>query len=368
MAVSLTKDDVLALVNNRDSDAKLIVTEKICKTYNNHQYTIDEIIIAHDIFRMLAHDIEVKIRASLSEALKLSKDIPHDIALKLAKDVEEVAIPMLEYSEVLTDDDLCEIIQSAQAEKAKAISKRRKLSTRVRDFLIGSGADEIIDEVFANDNFVASEEEYVDMIDKYALNPNVLKKMICRASIPLPIIEKMMTEVAGNIVEEVRKKYKIIPEAFEKTATHTSETSVLSVIDHTSTTAEIDYLVDHLYNSCRLTPSITLSALCMGRKRFFISALSKRSGLPKSNIELLLQDPSLKAIPTLLYKSGIPDKLGMAVTLIIRLMEDKKKQDATVSVPEFTKWLIAKLEYFADKHQIEYLSYMMAIAKQCQKG
>ena len=59
----------------------------------------------------LAHDQLPKVRAILAEALKSAANVPHDIIMLLARDVESiVAAPILEYSPLLSDDDLLEII------------------------------------------------------------------------------------------------------------------------------------------------------------------------------------------------------------------------------------------------------------------
>ena len=55
-------------------------------------------------------DAEVRVREALAQNLKENPDLPHDVALSLAQDVDQVALPILQFSDVLTDDDLIEII------------------------------------------------------------------------------------------------------------------------------------------------------------------------------------------------------------------------------------------------------------------
>src|SRR3546814_13734751 len=71
--------------------------------------------LAEDIFRKLAADAELLVREALSANLKTTADLPHDLALALARDVDSVSLPMLKYSEVLTDDDLISIVRGKDA-------------------------------------------------------------------------------------------------------------------------------------------------------------------------------------------------------------------------------------------------------------
>ncbi|HET7084297.1 MAG TPA: DUF2336 domain-containing protein [Rhizomicrobium sp.] len=88
----------------------------------------------------LARDATVRVRAILAEEIKYLNCIPKDIALRLAKDVESaVAAPILEYSPLLSDADLMEIIACGQVQEVlTAIAKRKPVSEPVSDVLVQS--------------------------------------------------------------------------------------------------------------------------------------------------------------------------------------------------------------------------------------
>jgi uncharacterized protein (DUF2336 family) len=89
---------------------------------------------------LLAQDSVVKVRAILAEEIKQLDCIPRDVALRLARDVDAmVSAPILEYSPLLSDADLMEIIASGQVGKAlSAIARRPSLSEDVSDALVQS--------------------------------------------------------------------------------------------------------------------------------------------------------------------------------------------------------------------------------------
>jgi uncharacterized protein (DUF2336 family) len=88
----------------------------------------------------LARDAAVKVRAILAEEVKALDCIPREVALTLARDVETiVAAPILQYSPLLSDADLIEIIACGQVQEAlSAIATRKPVSEPVADALVQS--------------------------------------------------------------------------------------------------------------------------------------------------------------------------------------------------------------------------------------
>ncbi len=82
----------------------------------------------------------MKVRAILADEIKRLDCIPREVALRLAKDVDAlVSAPILEYSPLLSDADLMEIIAGGQVSKAlAAIARRRPLSDDISDALVQS--------------------------------------------------------------------------------------------------------------------------------------------------------------------------------------------------------------------------------------
>ncbi|HEU0096647.1 MAG TPA: DUF2336 domain-containing protein, partial [Rhizomicrobium sp.] len=88
----------------------------------------------------LARDASVRVRAILAEEIKALDSIPRDIVLTLARDLSAmVSVPILQYSPLLSDADLIEVIACGQArEVLAAIAARKPLSADVSDRLVQS--------------------------------------------------------------------------------------------------------------------------------------------------------------------------------------------------------------------------------------
>ncbi len=88
----------------------------------------------------LARDAAVRVRAILAEEIKNLTCVPKDVVLRLARDLNAVvAAPILQYSPLLSDADLIEIIACGQVQEAlSAIASRKPVSETVADVLVQS--------------------------------------------------------------------------------------------------------------------------------------------------------------------------------------------------------------------------------------
>ncbi len=131
--------------------AREAIAVKVATYFTKGIFSSGENDIACEIIRLLAKDVEVRVRKALAENIKISKDLPRDVALRLANDVAEVAQPILEFSEVLTENDLVAIIRGAQqVGKLIAISRRNNISEVLSQELIATNNDEVVVSLFAN--------------------------------------------------------------------------------------------------------------------------------------------------------------------------------------------------------------------------
>ena len=117
----LSNSDVEQLLKDPSPESREKAATKIAQQFSNVNLSDSERKIAEDIFRLMAQDAEIRVRKALSINLQASSDIPHDVALMFSKDVDEVAIPILEHTDILTDEELISIIQSSGFSACKII-------------------------------------------------------------------------------------------------------------------------------------------------------------------------------------------------------------------------------------------------------
>ncbi|MEE8517412.1 MAG: hypothetical protein V3T02_12295, partial [Alphaproteobacteria bacterium] len=96
MTSSLSQADVVRLMKDRSPVVRAETAARVAHNFDINKKTLSnaERQLALDIFRLMVRDAEIQVRQALSDNLKKCPEVPHDIALELARDVDEVALPM----------------------------------------------------------------------------------------------------------------------------------------------------------------------------------------------------------------------------------------------------------------------------------
>src|SRR5690606_12255519 len=92
-----------------------------------------------DVLCQLAELVEVEARAHVAKLLAPLERAPGTVVVKLANDDIEVAKPLLEFSSVLSDDDLIDIIGRQSEEHRVAIAGRVNVPERVGGAIVAHG-------------------------------------------------------------------------------------------------------------------------------------------------------------------------------------------------------------------------------------
>jgi uncharacterized protein (DUF2336 family) len=130
------------LADDDDENVRVQLARKIARLMPDLEADESNSVISLTIETLehLARDSAARVRAVLAEEIKHLSNVPKNVILALAHDLDQiVAAPVLEYSPLLSDTDLIEVIACGQVrEVLKAVASRRPLSERVSDHLVQS--------------------------------------------------------------------------------------------------------------------------------------------------------------------------------------------------------------------------------------
>ena len=363
--LALSPDDVQRLLTDPSPETRIDMTGKIGGVYNGQTtLSANETRIAEQIFRLLLRDTEVRVRTSLAEQVKDSPAIPRDIVMSLAKDVEQVALPVLQFSEVLSDNDLLEILSaSPEVPRQLAISRRRTVSDLVSDTLIAKGNSDVAQSLIANDGAALSEEGLSKIIETFKGNDEVMETVSRRPYLPPATVEKLVTVVSGALATTLRQKYKIASEEIDREVELTREKETLQLVRRTRAEGEVDTLITQLQAGRRLTPSLILSGLCQGNFNFFETALARLSNIPVTNARKLITDKGELGFRAIYNKSGLPDAMFPAVKLLLQIVHDLDSEGEKPGTPRYANRIVERILHAAEENHVENLSYIIALIR-----
>jgi uncharacterized protein (DUF2336 family) len=363
--LTLSPEDVNHLLSDKTSGTRVNMTHKIGGAYNTNGLGIKEIKVAEQIFRLLLRDTELNVRSSLAQYVKDSPNIPRDIVVKMAKDVEEVSLPILQFSEVLTDDDLVELVHfKDDISRYLAVSKRRIVSEKLADTLIAKGSEEVATALVYNSGATLSESGFSKIIDTYKGNEAMMQAVSNRSYLPISTVEKLISVVSGALSDTIKQKYNQPGQNIQKEVDKTRETETLHLIKHAESDDSIERLITQLLDANRLTPSIILSALCQGNFEFFETALARLSSIPVSNARKLITDRGELGFRAIYVKSGLPEAMFPAVKLLLKIVRDLASEGSErPGSSRYANSVVERILHASEDQQMENLSYIIALVR-----
>ena len=359
MSDSLNEEDVARLLANPDADARTEIAGKIA--LQHPALSAEQRKLAEDIFRLMVRDAEVRVRQALSRQLKENQFVPHDVAMSLAKDVEDVSLPMLEFSEVLSDADLIEIVRSQEAIKAQAVARRAHVSTAVSDALVDTHNEDVVATLVANSGAKISETTLHKVVEEFGESDRVGKPLAERSDLPVTIVEELMTRVSENIRDYLVRKRDFSPEHVDMLLVQARELAVLGL---TETHTDVSRLVGHLLRNGRLTPSIVLRAVCMGDIVFFEESLAQLAHVKIANARHLIHDEGKRGFVAIYEKSGLPKAFFRAIRAAVDVAKEIKFDGEAHDRERFSRRMIERiLTQYGDlgvQFEADDLEYLLA--------
>ena len=172
----------------------------------------------HQVMALLARDQLPRIRRVLSEALKLIPTAPRDVILTLAHDRDtDVAIPVLEYSPVLSDDDLLEVISSSPLSASlAAISRRPRVSYNVSDSIFHTGDSAAVASLLGNDSAQIREETLDAIITAAPEQESWHEPLVHRRELNTKAALRIAEFVADSLIEELASRTDFVPGTVER--------------------------------------------------------------------------------------------------------------------------------------------------------
>lgn len=154
---------------------------------------------------ILARDSAVRVRAILADEIKHLDCVPRDIALRLARDVDElVAAPILEYSPLLSDADLMEIIAGGQVQQVlAAVARRRPLGEEVADALVQSLDVSAVAALLVNPDAKMRKETLDRIVEEAETIESWHQPLVMRADLSARAIRRIGSFVGASLLEQL---------------------------------------------------------------------------------------------------------------------------------------------------------------------
>ena len=364
----LTEDDILRLMRGETPEQRASVAHRLCRRIALDVLTDTEKAFAEEIIGILAEDAADLVRRTLAVTLRSSPILPREVALKLARDIEAVAIPVLQDSPVFSDEDLVELVLSVTAAKQAAIANRDALSITITEIISEHGAVEAVRALSANQGAEWTDKAFDDTLRRFGRDEIVQAGLIKRDFIPTHIAEKMVSLVSGQLFDILVNRHELPAQLAIDLAASARERATIDLVEQSGRTNDLPRFVSQLNLNGRLSNSLIMRALCCGQMRFVEHALAELSGVAHQRVWLMIHDAGPLGLQAVFDRAGLPRKMLPAFKAAVTVFHDTQHDGGPNDRARFRARMIERvltqfqaipkddLDYLLDK--LDYYSEM----------
>ena len=316
--------------------------------------------VVEETLELLARDQATRVRQILAETLKSLADAPPQVIQRLARDAEDVvACPVLEFSPLLSDEDLLEIIAaSGISSRLCAISRRSSLGEAISDAIVQRDDRKAVAELLANKSAQIREETLDRLIDGSVQETAWQPSLVERPALHSGAVKKL----AGFVAETLLKKLQSRSDLDDETAQVVAE-AVRKRIDEGSDAKESKGKaapaadpaaeVARLKKKGKLNSEAVGEAVLAGQRDFVRHALAALAGVGVDYVDRVLQGHSAKGITALAWKAGCTMRVALQLQTNMggippnKALHARDGSDFPLSVEEM-EW---QLDFFASLGQ-----------------
>ncbi len=277
-----------------------------------------------DLLQRLAQDQAVRVRQIMAEELCQSRIAPPDVIRTLAFDRDAaVALPVIEYSPLLNDSDLIELIAAARVDGAvSAIAKRREVSEAVTDEIVASLEIPAIAHLLTNPNARIREETMATIIDQAETAEALHGPLVQRADLSVRAMRRIAGFAAASLVEELAGRTGLDDETARWLRQRVNDRLSAEDTALTEEPAEITAAerVQAAARTGQLDETFLTEAAENGDRPAVIEALAHLAKTDTETVSRILKTRNAKPVTALCWHAGLPMRAALTIQQTVALV------------------------------------------------
>ncbi len=358
MSFQLSQADVARLLAEPSAPVRADVAGKLASGIEGADLSESELLVANDILRILAQDVAIAVRCVLSHNLRRATRLPHDVAVRLANDLEDVALPILESSPILTEADLLGVIRRGSPRKQVTIAGRPDVSEPVAEALVTAAPEPAIVALMENASARIGAASLDKALDRFAGSEAVKQGMAHRATLPVTVTERLVAMVSDQL-REFLVAHHDLPAAQATDILLQTRDRVTLNLSRGSSEAELQVLTAQMHRQGRLTAFLVWRALSLGDMAFFEAAMATLAGVPIANARILIHDAGPAGLASLYETSGLPARMLPAVRAAVDVLREVQFDGGARDHERYRSRVIARILTQFEEFPAEDLDYML---------
>ncbi len=303
------------LVDDENEDVRAELARKVARLMPglSERESAHVLALTIETLECLARDAAVRVRTVLAEEIKMLDCIPAYVAQTLARDVNAiVAAPILEYSPLLSDTDLIEIIACAQVQEVlTAIASRKPVSEDVTDRLVQTLDVPSVAALLVNPDAKIRKETMDRIIEQAEEISAWHMPLALRADLSARAIRRIGSLVGASILERLAARHDLS----DATRTHLNRELKMRLAEAPAEPAAASPadLVAEAKKDGRLDGSFVEQAALTGRREIVVMALAQLANVPEQTVKKILNAGSAKPIIALVWHAHLSMRVAFKI-------------------------------------------------------
>lgn len=346
---AISQDLVRALLENPSPENREKSVVQLTEVFRSRAVRGRAATMLEEVIRLFAHDAAVRVRKAVSEQLQHDPELPKDIALSLANDIDDVAIPVLRFSRALSDADLADIVAREGQKKLLAIASRPELGETLSDALIDRGDASTVGALFANAGSNPSEGGMIKAVDRFGDDDRVQAPLAKRNHLPHSVMTRMIAVVSDHVLKELSAREDVPDDLAKDIIRQAEERVFIQLSREDGDPAEMAKDLDEMN---RLTPNLAMRALLGGDIDLFENIVARLANMDINAVRTLAYDAGSLGVKDLCRKMNAPEKLYDVFITGISTYASIRAEDGAIDRERFQSRMIERIltnfEYLGD--------------------
>jgi len=324
------------LAGDEDDEVRCELARKIGRLLPDLESSQSERVssMALQVMEKLAQDTLPRVRALVAEEVKHAANVPPALVRELAFDIEAmVSCPILEYSPLLSDADLMEIITTgAASDRLSAISRRSHVSAPVADAVVATLDVPAVATLLANKSAQIREETLDALIDSAAAIESWHEPIVMRAELSVRAMRRVSEFVASSLIAKLAERHDLDPGTQAQLRAMVKQRLVEGSSSSTGAGEAAHRKAQDMHRDGLIDDEAITTALEQGERDFVMAALVLTTGLPAEVVRRIVATRTASPVTALAWRAGLSMRTAMTLQLRLAHVPPSQVQNALYGV------------------------------------
>ncbi|WP_420131796.1 DUF2336 domain-containing protein [Rhodopseudomonas sp.] len=280
-------------------------TRALARAWLISDLTPDDRAAAEGALLMMLDDVSPLVRQAMAQVFSRSVRAPAAIVRALAADQASVALPVLEFSPLLLDADLVDLVATGDDAVQCAVARRVRLPAAVCAAIAEVGSAAAALELIENPHAELAPFSWDRIVERHGHLAAIRESMLVLEDLPAATRLALVAKLSDTLQQFVVARGWLSADRAARTTAEALDRSTVTVAAR-SRGDDMRALMQHLRATGQLTAGLILRALLSGNLELFEHALAELSGLPQARVGALLHARGA-SINALLARAGLPE-------------------------------------------------------------